>query len=196
MAAGDIHRISIVGDWSGTDLAVNTFHFRMKSSGGTPAGAVAYLVTQWVSLIKGYQSNTFTWRYANVISVNRTPPVSSIINTGFPQVGAVATDTLPYQVALVCSLRTQYAGRSYRGRLYVPAITEAQNTAGRFTSTITSAFETYLADMLAGVGSGGSNADYEWGCWSQKLTQFNPYVSDVVREVPGIIRRRRIGTGV
>lgn len=58
----------------------------------------------------------------------RTPSQSEYIDTGAAVLGTSANDLLPPQTALCITLRTAFAGASYRGRVYLPGFGEASNT--------------------------------------------------------------------
>lgn len=196
MAANDIWRLSMVGDWSATEQAVVTAHVKFLSGAATFDGAAAYFKTNLLDLLKTLQSNGWNWRYVNGITVNVNPPQSGTYITGFPLTGTQASDSLPYTTALVTSLRTNYAGRSYRGRMYIPALSENSNAAGRCIQATVNSVQTYFEDLVAALGYGGSNADYQWGVYSRLLSQFYPFTAPVVREVWGTVRRRRPGVGI
>lgn len=59
----------------------------------------------------------------------RTPNTSELIDTGAAVAGTAGTDFLPPQTAFCVTLRTAFAGRSFRGRCYLPGFAEVQNTA-------------------------------------------------------------------
>lgn len=196
MATDDIWRLSFIGSHSGTELAVITMHIRMKTGSGTFAGACAYLKTNLIDLVKTQQSNTFRWDEIRGLTVNLTPPRADLYNTAFPVVGTVVTEETAHQVAAVVSVKTAYAGRSYRGRNYLPAISEASWSQGLLSSATGNALQTYYDDLVAALGANGSNADYQWVVWSEKLQQGNAVTDTIVRDVPGVVRRRRVGVGV
>jgi len=196
MAQGDVWRLSLIGSHAGTELAVITMHISMKTGSGTFAGAAAYLKTNLIDLLKTKQSNSFRWDEIRGLTVNTTPPRADLYNTGLPAAGAVVTEEQAHQVALVVSTKTAYAGRSYRGRNYLPALPEATITAGLFDNTTVDAIQTYYDDLVAALGATGANADYMWVVWSEKLQAANGITDTIVRNVPGVVRRRRVGVGV
>ena len=196
MAIGDVWRMSLIGSHSGTELAVMTMHIKFKTGSATFAGASAYLKTNLLDLLKTKQANTFRWDEIRGLTVNTTPPRADLYNTGFPLAGAVVNEEPPHQVAAVVSTKTLYAGRSYRGRNYIPALPETSWTGGLLTVADGNAIQTYYDDLVAALGNSGSNADYMWVVWSEKLQADNGIVDTIVRDVPGVIRRRRIGVGV
>lgn len=196
MATDDIWRLSLIGSHAGTELAVITMHIRFKTGSSTFAGACAYLKTNLIDLIKTQQSTTFRWDEIRGLTVNLSPPRADLYNTGFPVAGQVATEETAHQVAAVVSVKTAFAGRSYRGRNYLPALSEAAWVAGLLSSSVGNAIQTYYDDLVAALGASGSNADYQWVVWSEKLQQGNAVTDTIVRDVPGVIRRRRVGVGV
>ncbi len=196
MATGDVWRLSMIGSHSGTELAVITLHIKMKTGSGTFAGACAYLKTNLLDLLKTKQASSFRWDEIRGLTVNTSPPLADLYNTGFPIAGTLGTEEPPHQVAAVVSTKTLFAGRSYRGRHYLPGLTETEFTAGLLESTAGNAIQTYYDDLVAALGNSGSNADYMWVVWSSKLQAANGIVDVIVRDVPGVIRRRRVGVGV
>ena len=196
MAIGQVWRMSLIGSHAGTELAVITMHIHMKTGAGTFAGAALYLKTNLLDLLKTKQATSFRWDEIRGLTVNTTPPLADLYNTGFPLLGSIATEEPPHQVAIVVSTKTAYAGRSYRGRNYLPAMPETGFTAGLVESTLGNAIQTYYDDLVAGIGAAGSNADYEWVVWSEKLQAFFGITDTIVRDVPGVVRRRRVGVGV
>lgn len=80
----------------------------------------------------------------------RTANTAEFIDTGGGVAGSGAGDLLPPQVALCITERTAFAGRSFRGRVYLPGFNEAVNTAtGVVQATATSvAFVTAIKSAL------------------------------------------------
>lgn len=195
MATNDVWRLSCVGSHAGTEIAVITLHIKMLSANGTFDGAAAYIKTNLLSLVKTYQSDTFRWDKIVGLTANTTPKVSGEYTTGFPVAGSAINEEPAHQVAVVVAEKTQYAGRSYRGRHFLPAMSESAWTAGLLDTTVKNALQTYYDDLVAALGLGGSNADYQWVVWSEKLNVATPVSLAVVRNIPGVIRRRRVGVG-
>jgi len=78
------------------------------------------------------------------------------LDTGAAVPGTAAGDPLPPQIALCVTLRTALAGRSFRGRSYIPGFTEAANgttgTASAAASTAAINFVNACATSLASSG--------------------------------------------
>lgn len=60
----------------------------------------------------------------------RTANTAEYLDTGGAVAGTGASELLPPQTALVITLRTAQAGRSFRGRVYLPGFHEGGNTVG------------------------------------------------------------------
>lgn len=195
MAIGEVWRASVQGSHGGSELAIVTWHFRMLSAADPTATIGAYLKVQWCDCVKAYQSNQFRWDQINLLRVNASPPISAQYTTGFPVAGSGANGETPHQTAIVITSKTQYAGRSYRGRHYLPGLDQFDFLQGIVTTTCKNALQTYYDDIVAGTGAGGSNTDIRWVVWSQKLLAYTDVNDAVVRTVPGVQRRRRVGVG-
>lgn len=97
-----------------------------------------------------------------------------------------ATITMPNQVALVASLRSSTAGRSARGRIYLPALANAPQPTGG----VVGAAATAVANMIAGLNTDLSSA---WGLamaiWAGSTG--GQCTNVIVDDVPDTQRRRR-----
>lgn len=189
MAAGDVWRLSCQGDISNAGIFITTMHIRFKSGDATFAGAAALVKTNLLDLLKNYQGNTWNWRQINGNSVTLNPPQTALYTTGFPSAGIIVGELLPWQCALCVKITTAYAGRSYRGRMFIPGMTETHAQAGStWTTNLVNAVQTYYEDLIANIGGAGSNTDYEWVVWSKKTSTSVPVLGAAVR---GIIRNQR-----
>lgn len=196
MAVNDIWRASLVGDWGAGNEAVVTFHFRAKTDPADPnVGVGPSLETYVDTYISPVQSNQFNFRYINFLRLKTGPPLSFTYTGGFPRVGDVASDSVGQQLAAILTTRTPYAGRSYRGREYWPAIPETMATNIGPTGTVTSALQNFATAMIAEFGASGSSPTFAWVVYSKKLDTYNTIETCLARSVWGVIRRRRSGVG-
>lgn len=195
MATNDIWRVSVVGSHGGTELGIYTMHFRFKTNVATFAGLAAAVKTSWVDQFKSFQSTNFRTDSINGLKIQPLPKQSDTYVTGFPVAGTDGTEEMPHQVAIIASLKTAYAGRSYRGRHFLPATSEDRWDDGLVESVALGQIQGLYSNAVTAYGAGGTDPDYEWIVWSERLNAYNPITSAVVRAVPGTIRRRRIGVG-
>lgn len=195
MATNDIWRLSLMGSHSGTEIAIITLHFRMKTNVGTFAGLAAGVKATLIDNMYMAQATGFRWDKINGLKISPLPKQAAEYTTGLPQAGGTAGDEMPHQIACVVSIRTAYAGRSYRGRNYFPGLTEASGDNGLWNSTLVNSLTTHYTTLVTTYGEGGSNPDYEWIVWSERLNTGTPVNGVIVRAIPGVIRRRRVGVG-
>lgn len=208
MAIGDVYRIAYVGTWNGQQV-VNVFHFKMKSNAEPVSTAATYLTTALYSLYKAYAQNTVTW---NLVQGRKlSVPLEGLdYNLPTPQTGAINSVAQPMTHAVVVSLRTQYAGRRYRGRVYLPGLASTQISNGTLITATRNSVQTYFDDIIAAVGASGSNSDLQLGVFSRvigevkdgaghitayNLSGFTPLTSTIVRINLGSMRTRAIGKG-
>lgn len=209
MAVNDIWRLSCIGSENTTDIRVTTMHIKFLTGGATFAGAAAYIKTNLLDLYKSMQAPAWHWDRIAGYKLEIPAQVDEY-TTGFPIAGTVGGGTLePPQVAIVASLRTPYVGRSYRGRMYLPGPANEVVTTGIFTTANKNTLQGYFDDLVAALGDGGSNADYQWVVFSRKLgttvagghitaydlTKAWPVKSVIVRQIFGTQRRREFGVG-
>lgn len=201
MAIGDIWRIAFVGTNVSQEY-VNIWHVKFKSVGATVPGAVTKIKTDFYDLFKTKCATNFILTNYHAVQLASPAPV---VDGTCSVTGTDASNAMPPQVALVASLRTGIAGRSYRGRLYLAGLCEANNE-GIPVAAAVSAIQTYFDDLVASIGSGGASSDYEWGVWSKKLgftapstynlaAGWHPVTSVVVRSIWNTQRRRATGVG-
>lgn len=208
MAIGDVYRIAYTGTWNGQQV-VNVYHFKMKSNAEPVSTAANYLTTALYSLYKAHCQTTCTW---NLVQGRKlSVPLEGLdYNLPTPQTGASASATQPMTHAVVVSLRTQYAGRRYRGRVYLPGLVSTVITNGTVAVATRNAIQTYFDDMIAAVGASGANADLQLGVFSRvigevkdgsghitayNLSGFTPLTSSIVRINLGSMRTRAVGRG-
>lgn len=195
MPVNDVWRVSIIGSHAGADQGIITMHFKMLSGIGTFQGLAALLRPGFVASLANQVHNGFRFDMLRGLTVNTTPPVSDEYTAGLPITGSLSGDPLPYQAAMVVTLKTGYAGRSYRGRNYIPGQGEAYFTAGIFASNVVAAVQGYYDTLIATFGQGGSDSNYQLGIWSDKLSLFTPVTQAIVRSNPATQRRRRMAVG-
>lgn len=182
-------------------LVENVFSCRF-SSGVFTAGDLLDLAneiedrvtTDWLPLMA--TTVTFTEVYAEAWS--ETLPISATAS-GANAPGTASGDSMPGNNALCLSLRSAFAGRSRRGRLYTIGMTEGHQTAGVVTTTYRNAWLTAMADLRAAL----TNLGWEMvivSLYSNGAPRATPLVTEVqtVISVDTIVdsqRRRLQGRG-
>lgn len=175
-------QIRIVWLLPGEQTALNVLHSNIGSSpavnaamAGTISQAVADAHTS--SGLNAVQPASVQIDRVDIRDV-RTANQPIITGTaGMPSPGTVADgDMLPKQDALVVTHRTALAGRSFRGRTYLPGFDETESmAAGEAATSARDAAAAFLQDLQAGVSAEG---------WPLAVASL---VSDGVRRDPGVL---------
>jgi len=107
--------------------------------------------------------------------------------------GSLAGDCLPTQVAGVYTFKTALAGKSFRGRMYLPATSEADNDATAVPSAAYKTLARAVGDYYAGgqtVVLGGNAATFTPVVYSRSKNTTTEITSGDVRPNWGSQRRR------
>lgn len=154
MAIGDIYAVKtryFLGS-SGKTVAPG-FHIRQDDATPPNAATVTIKVQEmWDTVNSAFSADT----RMDAVTMRRVSPIEpreEIVTTGFPIAGggAAASDLAP-GTAIVVSLRTDFIGRSYRGRHFMPAPAEAVSDGSLLIATadlIADAWNTLIAELSA-----------------------------------------------
>lgn len=137
---GGLIRFALQGTYptSPANQVVTTGHVQITGSGSDPDDAdvdalLSALSTWWTSGLDGEVSlrsrvvGGFTLVNIAGQKLQPAPPATTrLLSVG--TAGSIVSAGFPPQVAAVASLRTAVAGRSYRGRMYVPGIPRAYSS--------------------------------------------------------------------
>lgn len=169
-AIPDVVKCTIRHSFRGQD-ALNTMYFFKRTGAPTVIDVAALagaLATQWVAAVMPLLSSDLVFQSVlarDLTAENGTEALSGSV----PSTAGGAGDAMPNNVSACVSLRTPFAGRHYRGRLYlagIPREAVVENTLDpAFRLDITSAF----GDM---IGDDNVQAGYTWSVVAQ--SQANP----------------------
>lgn len=128
-AVGAILEVSYHSQVPGVQ-AINVRHYRVSAvtaPGATTAEIAANLSANVGAAMKAVMEDTATYQGARVREIRpvRLDPDTSTVGNG---PGGIASELLPPQVCGHLTLRTGFAGRGKRGRIYVPFQPESANT--------------------------------------------------------------------
>jgi len=150
--------------------------------------------TAWTTL-KGFAdaSTKFVGVRAYFYPAGQATPDFTADHSAAAVVGtASAANNHPYQVAIVCSLRSQSPSRSGRGRMYLPLSAIPMTVQGQYSSahpgSIGSTMKTFFDAVNAGAILAG--ASYVVSVASQSTASLKTVTSIVTDSVPDIQRRR------
>jgi len=148
----------------GEQLAVNTLHFLVTAItgvGATDAEIAVNHETIYAPLTKGVMSSAALYYGLQVQKIFPAPPRVAAATVLLQGVGLVAGDPLPKQVCGILTKRTAFAGRTFRGRIYLPFPSETDNAVD---STPTPGYLANLAFWVIALqgniltaGAGGTN---------------------------------------
>lgn len=124
----------------GGEICINVLNFS--------ATAAVVVNAAFANLVGGHIRAAFTAQWASHCATTttlskvgvrdlRVPNMPEFQDTAAASAGIGTSDGLPSTNAVCVTLRTAKAGRSFRGRVYVPGAAEVENTAGGVQSTAT-----------------------------------------------------------
>lgn len=125
---------------------------------------VAEDVRAFLNTIKAYQGSSFRWTHiklAPVSEAGQTIGTSSVYTLTSPIAGS-ASSMLPPQMAFAVTMRANILGRTGRGRIYVPALSNSAfvSTDGVIQTTPQTGLRTAFIDMLNALQNLPGTPDY------------------------------------
>lgn len=193
----DTVRVSLVWALTGVEFAVNVIHY-IVPPGQVVSNATA---TDLANDIQNpFVSGALDTFISEEVDLSRIT-VRDIRTANLPEFGATtvapgtsASQVLPLQIALVATLRTALAGRSYRGRFYMPGFAENANLAdGTCDGAASSALETWLTAISSPTVQGNL---WSLAVMSPTLGESNPVTAIDVRDNVWDTQRRRSYPGI
>lgn len=165
MPAGDIYEAKMFSRHT-DQVAVTRRYYRSENqagTGATQAQVTTAIANQLATVFSTMLNTAAEYRgmtVQRIVPQPRTVESTSLFGAGF---GLEVGDCLPRQVRGILSLRTAFAGRQYRGRLYIPFPGEGSNDADATPTAAylvkLNAFGAAVIATLAGVGGGGNTED-------------------------------------
>jgi hypothetical protein len=189
-------RTSVQGTLTNGQQWANVMHHNFTGGGWPAASDITALHAKVVRLYSGsiYTSGiTLFLQCKNNVTLDRIvyTPLDGTAASTTTDVNATATETtdsLPVETALGITIRTGFRGRSYRGRMFLPAWCENQNGSdGRLPSGTA----TQLVNEFTGYQTDLGTANWTFGVASYRLVLFNSMTSVTVHREWHVIRRRR-----
>lgn len=186
MAVNDVYRGTIKMNAPSND-AQNVIHYRVTTASGSEAEDLATILeADWWDSIRAVMSTLYT---GNSIEVRGVTDPNQGFDLPLTTNGGSASEALPFQNAAIVRWRTTQVGRSFRGRNYLPGMTEAGQSGG----VLTSATQTVLQQIMDGVldiGPGGpGGAAFRLVVYSRKLGTNN--LVNTAQVMPNLRTQRR-----
>jgi hypothetical protein len=134
-------------------MTINDIYFEISGGGITGVnlfGLVSTVATWWLSSVITQLSNDFAG--VRVRGRDLTAADSFIAEIGAPNIGGVDEEAAPNNVAACIKIATALAGRSFRGRNYVPAVPNSMITLNTLDPAFITAIE-LAYNQLPGAGT-------------------------------------------
>lgn len=196
----DTVRAELVYNWDGV-VCENILDFEAAAQPTlvTMAELGAHLVNWWDTSMQSAMPTNLSLINVKLTDLSTVDGPVLDYGTGLPLAGLSVSPSLPNNVALVLTKRTALRGRSYRGRVYIPGMVEANVTANTVAGALVTAFITAF-----GLIKSFSTTTEDWvqGVVS-RYNDGNPRITGVITPIvsftsDGVIdsqRRRLPGRG-
>jgi len=166
MAIGDAFTVAVKGV-QGSKPWANVLHFKRLTAGPGDFGLMdnvrlAYN-THWLPVCGP------TLELQSVVATRLVIPLGEQYSASYTDFGTGSGPIGPVQAALCTTLRTTLAGRSHRGRVFLPGLQGQAVSTGVINSTTVTAANALWADLLAEFGPTGSDANWQWIVFSRRL---------------------------
>lgn len=203
-ASGEIYQVTFRGLLAGQTIE-NVLHFRALTGLITEA-AIKTGVERFWFLTQSIQGNDYV--YDSMIVKRMTPipldeslVIPTTVDHGHGS-GGVANST----TALIFTLRTGFAGKSHRGRIYFAGIARdmLDSDQNRLSSSGGVTAAAAAAGLQSEFGASGTNTAVALGIYSRVIGGSHPFTLAGWQQMTGVDiqpilgnqRRRRIGVGV
>jgi hypothetical protein len=199
-AAGSIFQVQLSHTLD-AQMVMTTYHYRVTAGGADAQVAQNRLGSVfetgvWAVLRAGLSVELGGTRIRTQI----VHPVRIVHDVRVPlnQAGVITGDCLPSGVAVVIRKRTEIAGRSHRGRVFLPGIPASGVDLSSLTTAYMTAHSTNLPAAIVATLNGFGGEEWRPVIWSKTP---DPLLFDFVTtaQMDGVIRyqrRREVGVGV
>lgn len=155
MAIADRIRVTITGHLYG-QLINTALQYRVDQDGGSDpeVALVGNVDSLYAANVLPLLSQDYAYESTMAQRYNPGPPTAPAVTVAHAGVGGVATISIPPAAAATVTKRTLFAGRAYRGRIFVAGIPPTSTLSGNLTATAitlhTAAWSTLRSITAAG----------------------------------------------
>lgn len=143
------------------------------------------------NLSAGLSANGSITEVRTYYYASNTGPSTFVATSPVTKIGS-GTANNPLPTSMVLSLKTPFAGRSFRGRMYWPALSTVVQTGGTFSTSFMSSIATEAANLLNAMsGAAAGTYDLVPAIVSKTRDLVTPVTQVSVGNVPDTQRRRR-----
>jgi len=197
---GENIQVNMVGRLFG-QITVSTFFYRLELDTGTAEGTDPDAVAEdWKNSMGASVIDVMSaeWEALTVeVRDPRVPPSWASGEVTSDLVGIISGACNPPSVAMVITRRTATAGRSYRGRIFLPAVPVSYHEDGELTGPALLALQAVADDLLTPITMTGPSVGLILRpiVWSKKLQTGADMTGATARLILRSQRRREIGVG-
>lgn len=180
MAVNETYELALIGGYHGQTV-ITTHHFREVTPVAGPPDPEQQLIDDWQAALQVAWRNMFNATYSLLTIRSRkvcgTLPLPQATEEGVNVAGTrgvAAVNEWPAWMALLVTERTGLAGRSYRGRYFLPGVCDTDVDGDNFTTgagVLWTLAGTYNDALLATFGPSGTNPDWRLVVHSRKLAE-------------------------
>jgi hypothetical protein len=146
----NVIRLDAIYSWDGQAVE-NVHHFLVDETPNvdTANSLASSYINWWGTEMRSLQANTLSLVnvVATIMETENDPVVE--VSSGLPQSGTSVNNSMPNNVSVAISWKTNFRGRSYRGRTFHLGLTEAQVTGSTVDAGAVTALTNAYAELMA-----------------------------------------------
>jgi len=201
MAIGDIYEVRLEGICNSAERWNHVLHYKARDENGlsqydlTEQLAVA-VGDDYQNKIMGLLAEDHYYTSCRCVKIFPELGVPVVVSEAAAVAGSVVAESLPADVAVVATKRTEQAGRIGIGRLFISGIPESSAELDSLITTVHSAWSDGVGDFLLVEQNTTGSAIFDTCVFSRKLAENDPpppeVAFNVVRaEVDSTLRNQR-----
>lgn len=195
MAVGDVYQITVVGLHHGQQV-VNVLHYQVLV--GAAADYSAELANLWSNQnLNNYRACcSAEYRCTGLLSqkVKPIPALTAVSLTIGEGTGTGSANSLPSSNSVVITKRSAIAGRTGRGRIYMPGVPTTFEDNSQVTGAGLNVYNNFAQTALT-MENDGSTLQVQMTLLSRKTLTTRLVVSVDARPILRNQRRRQVGRG-
>lgn len=204
MAAGDIYRVVFNQYSAAVGLMQNVIHFRAQKANSSPQDLINHFVANFAEQWRGHQCNNVTYGQSFCYQIVPIALDAAMAN-GPIQAGSRGGEGLPGFCAVILQIKTGFARRTAKGRLFFGGISEMDQLNGVISGATKADWDAKVPAIFGPYLGTIPTSGYNIGVWSRKIgnstTPPNPEGFTIATSVAyslnlGIMSKRKLGVGV
>lgn len=201
-ATGNVYQVTYQMKLNG-QICENVLHYRELNGLSTAAQIRTSAEKYWTLFANGISNEVV---FSNML-IKQMTPIAFDETTGPPVTttqGANSSSAINNTLALILTKRTGVAGKTHRGRIYIPGIPASQADEIGLNLPGVGVWTGQIAGLMGVFGPTGTDTHLQIGVYSRSIGGFNPFTvagwqpitSLDIQPVFGNQRRRRVGVGI